>query len=212
MVLSNQKERQMVYERLKLFQALSAVAVSLQRSARSEAEVIDTYRRELTRLGLRGNLSFIDNIGENLVMQVVFIPDVLKTALKKVGGITELNAEGLTFSISQVKAYQYAITTKQAIFVPDSREIILQLLPESLRNKTGMVMELLGSTTQIIAPLVSDENVIGVMDLGSMVGLALEDTPIIETFANHFATEVWKPSDQVLDQDFARQCDDAAVW
>lgn len=188
MFLSAQKEHQMANKRLNLFLALNAAAVSLQRSARSEAEVYATYRHELARLGLRGNLSFIDCSGENLVMQVIFIPDVLGAALKKVEGITELNAEGLTFPIAQVPAYQRAIATKQAVFIPDSREIITQFLPEPLRIKADMVMDLLGSITQIIAPLVNEEKVIGVMTLGSMEGVTQEDTPIVEAFANHFST------------------------
>ena len=121
-------------------------------------------------------------------MQVIFIPEALKTALRKVEGITELNVEGLTFPIAQVPAYQRAIVTRRAVFIPDSREIILQLLPEQLRLNADLVMELLGSTTQIIAPLVSDEKVIGLMTLGSMTGVVPEDIPVIETFANHFST------------------------
>src|SRR5512145_37251 len=145
MLLSDPLEVQMTNERLKLFQALNVAAVSLQRSVHSEAKVFETYRSEITRLGLRGNLSFIDSSGENLVMQVIFIPETLKTALRKVEGITELNVEGLTFPIAQVPAYQRAIVTRRAVFIPDSREIILQLLPERLRLNADLVMELLGS-------------------------------------------------------------------
>ena len=171
-----------------LSQALNGVALSVQRSAHSEAEVLETYRSEILRLGLRGNVSLLDSSGGKLVMRAVFIPERLKVALQKLDGLATLDAEGLTFPIEQVRVYQQVIQTRQTVFVSDSQEIIFQILPQAHKARVGQMLELLGSVAQIVAPLVMEDQVIGVITLGNNAGLAPGDVPAIESFASHLAT------------------------
>lgn len=175
-------------EPFNLSQALNEVALSVQRRAHAEAEVFTTYRDEITRLGLHGNLSLLDSRGENLVMRLTFLPEDIKTALETAAGVTQFDLAGRVFPIHQVQIYQQVILTRRTLFVPQSQALLVELLPEIDPARLTRVMEMLESSAQIVAPLVSEAQVLGVITLGSRTGLLPEDVQAIESFANHLAT------------------------
>src|SRR5690606_32176328 len=85
-----------------LLQALNAAAAFLQGSSQSEAEVFQAFKEQITRLGLRGTLSLLDESGEMLTFHAVALPRGSLATLEAVAGIT---AEGYQIPLKGVEQF-----------------------------------------------------------------------------------------------------------
>ncbi len=174
--------------REELLRALNAAAASLQRSARSEAEVFRALKEQIELLGLNGGLGLLDETGQRLVFPIVAVPG---TTLARLEQLTGLKAEGFSFEVARVDVYRQVLETGQAVFVPDNTAYLMQVLSEQILPKparpfVGLIRKLLGKNSGIFAPLVADGQVRGVLNVTG-AGLTPGDVPAMEAFANHIA-------------------------
>ncbi len=170
-----------------LSQVLNSIAVILQRNLRSETVLLETYRREVGRFGLRGNLSLLDPDGQNLVIRAVFVPDQLRESISQAGGSGELRSEGTCYPVGDVEEYQDVISHRAAIFIPDSIKVIEKIFQSKIRGYTGALREAMENPSQIVAPLIGNDDIVaGVLSLGSREGVTAGDIPAVQAFANHF--------------------------
>ena len=109
--------------RYELLYALNEAATALQRSARSEVEVLRVFCQQIEKLGLRGGISLLDERGQNLVIRA-FAP--VSRLLKKYENLTGMRIEGYTFPVSQVEVYRQVLEGGEPVFLAHSNEVIIQ--------------------------------------------------------------------------------------
>lgn len=169
----------------KLLYALNSAAATLQRSARSEADVLRAFREQIKGLGLRGGLSFIDEKGENLVLRTIALPDRVNKKLDRIIGFRNI-VDGYKFRISKSDVYQKVIEGGVTIFVQESGQVVSQIMPDQATRIARIINRILGSSPAIFSPLISEGGVRGVLNV---VGkdLSISDIPAMEAFANHIS-------------------------
>ena len=169
--------------RYELLYALNEAATALQRSARSEVEVLRVFCQQIEKLGLRGGISLLDERGQNLVIRA-FAP--VSRLLKKYENLTGMRIEGYTFPVSQVEVYRQVLEGGEPVFLAHSNEVIIQLIPDSARRFTRSILRSLGAEPSVYTPIISRDKTVGVLN---MVGsyLTPEDLPVVEAFGNHIA-------------------------
>jgi two-component system cell cycle sensor histidine kinase/response regulator CckA len=166
---------------MELLHALNAAAVSLQRSAHSESAVYRAFREQITRLGLRGSISLLDETGKCLAVRVVATPGQLLAPIER---LTGLEVEGFEFEVAAVDGYRQVIKDKVAVYVPDSSEIMGQMLPERVRPLAGHILSSLGTPAAIYSPLLFEGQIRGVLHVAG-AGLSQQDIPAMNAFAHN---------------------------
>ncbi|MDW8327628.1 MAG: GAF domain-containing protein [Anaerolineales bacterium] len=165
-----------------LLPALNAAAEVMRQTAVSEAAVLQTVADQLTRLGLCGGVSLLDETGMLAVRAVAFPSSVL-AALEELTGLKTI---GYSFSPAQADAYRQALETGQAMFAPDGSLIVAQLLPEWGRRFLEPIICRLGRDPAIIAPLIAEGQRLGALSAAGP-NLTADDVPVITALANYIA-------------------------
>lgn len=166
-----------------LLYALNAAAASIQQSVRSEEEVFRAFKEQVAGLGLRGGISLLDETGEHLVFRAITFPGPALASLEELSGF---KAKGFAFAVTEVDAYRQVVETGEALFLPDSKAVITQLLPEAIRSIARRIMGILGTPPTIYAPIVAERQVRGVLNVTGD-GLTQDDVPTLEIFAHHIS-------------------------
>ena len=164
-----------------LLHALNAAAASLQKSARSEAEVFRAFRQQITGLGMRGGLSLLDEQGEKLTFCAIAQSEHKLSGLEKLAGV---KAEGYQVLVAKVSVYKRVVEAGESVFLPESHEVAAQLVPDWLGPASEKILRSLGSDPAIYSPLKSEGRVFGLLNVAGK-GLTQEDVQAFEAFANH---------------------------
>ena len=168
-----------------LLHALNAAAALLQRSAHSEVEVFRAFKEQIAELGLNGCIGLLNETGECITLHAFVFPGQMKL-VSNFEKITGIRVEDFAFNVAKVDAYMQVIQTGQAIFILDTDTTITQMLPEIARPISGHILETFDKYPCILAPLIFEGNVQGVLYV-SGAGLISDDVPTMEAFANHIA-------------------------
>ena len=168
---------------MSLLYALNAASARLQRSARSEADVLRAVKDQIGGIGLRGGLSLLDETGTRLTTRSVVLHN---RAYKSLERLTGFKLEGYEFDIESVDVYREVVKTGATLFVPDSSKVSTQLLPDRVRRFSGAIMKYLGAPPAIFAPITCQGQVHGVLNVVGE-GLSKGDIPAMEAFANHIS-------------------------
>ena len=168
-----------------LLNALNAVA-ALQRSATSEDEIINAFRQEVTKIGLRSGLSLFDESGDFLTMRAVAYPDHIIDTLEK---LTGLEADNLKFAIADVDLFRQVMKTGESVYVVDNSSVIVQMLPKTLKSYVETVVKAGGGSPAIFAPLIIGQQCQGVLTVMG-AGLIEDDIPVFNACANHVAIAI----------------------
>ncbi len=172
-----------------LLRALNAAAASLQRVTHSEAEIFRAFREQVVALGLRGGISLLDETSKRLTLRAVAYPDQMLNLLAELEKLTGLKLDGFEFAVADVDAYQQAVETGQAVFVPNSNAVVAQLLPQAVRPFAGRLQQAFGAPPAVFAPLISEGRVEGILSVGG-AGLTRDDVSAVQAFANHLAVRL----------------------
>ena len=169
-----------------LLDALSAASTALQKSAHSQDQVLRVFCEQVGALGLRGGLSLLDETSTDLIVQVVAQPKPLMRAIARLQKMIGLDARGYRFPVERVDAYRQAITTRQAVWLPNASHVAAQILPDSARRFAPLIAKLFGAQPGIFAPLIFEDRAQGVLNV---VGpnLTTDDLAPMQVFANHLA-------------------------
>lgn len=168
---------------MELLHALNAAAVSLQKSAHSESAVYRTFQEQITRLGLHGGISLLDETGQRMVIQVANHPGQSLASLEK---LTGLKIEGYEFEPAAIDVYRQVLENQAAVFVSDCSAIISQMLPKEARPLAGRILEIMGAPPAIYVPVMVEGLLSGVLNVAG-AGLTPQDVPAIQAFAHHLA-------------------------
>ncbi len=173
-------DNQPAYE---LMNSLNAAAARLQGAALARADVFDAFVGELRDLGLRGGIHLLQPDGKTLQVASVAIAPRLVKALE---GLTGLKIQGYEFAAQEVAVFRDALESREAVFVADSRSVVVELLPKKARRFLRKIVELLGSQAGVYAPLIAGGRTYGVLSIESP-GFEREQLPVVQAFANHLA-------------------------
>jgi putative nucleotidyltransferase with HDIG domain len=171
---------------LKLIYALNAIATTLQESIQSEENVYEVFHNQIVALGLRGDISLLEEDEGVLVFKTAALPSSLKKSNTRPLKEPEVTSEGLSVPVEQVDVFQHVAQDGQSIYVPDIREISDQLFPTRGRKSVKPAQPVWGDAPGIYAPLVFDRKIMGMLNI---VGpeLTESDIPTLQVFANQIS-------------------------
>ncbi len=166
-----------------LLQAFNQASLAISNTTTPE-EIFDTVAETLKGLGISSIIFTIDPDQQHLIVRSITLDSqALKTAEKIAG----FRAIGFTIPIDPVDAFRISIKERRTHLSRDSKGILLQMMPKGLKKISGELAELLNVPTSINAPLISGDNVVGLLSVQSDE-LVKEDIPLITVFAHQVAS------------------------
>ena len=157
----------------------AAVAVASQATL-NEEDLLESVGNELRRLNLHGAVLLLTADGH---LEVQGTPSGLESALRK---LTGREARGFRFDPEEVDIYRQILLASQPVFTRDRQAILQQIIPENFRTIASKIFALLGDRPMIYAPLLIEEQPLGVMNV-SADWLTPEDVPMVTSLADHIA-------------------------
>lgn len=166
-----------------LLHALNAAAVSIQKSARSEKEVLQAFSDNVSRLGLMGFVCLFDENREYLVIRSSGQPGDALTQMERITGMV---ANGLRFHLRGTPFQEKIIERGESIFLEDWVTIFEPFFDQKRREFIISFLRGMPGYHGILSPLRTSRGVDGILAIFTL-GLSDQDTLVVEAFANHVA-------------------------
>jgi len=167
-----------------LFAALTAASVQLRQTSHDHKEVFQVFRDNFGQAGLAGGITLFRNKDiEHLVIQAYTTADKIVATLEQ---RFKYSVEGMQFRVSTVDVYQEVVNTHQAIYLSDTSRTNSQMIPAKFKSFSTLIMNSVHSYPGIYAPLISKNELIGVMVV-THKELTESDVPLLAAFADHIA-------------------------
>jgi two-component system cell cycle sensor histidine kinase/response regulator CckA len=177
----------------RLLQTLNKAALAMQKVLTPE-DIFAVVAEELKKLGFSCIVFPTDESQSRLFTKYLsYETKVLKAAEKLVG----LQHEDFSISIETVDVYGKVVRERKAVFVEDAEDIMRQVLSEPVDKLAGQIMNILRIPKSIPAPLVVEDEVIGVFSVQSD-DLTEGDVPAITAFAHQMAA-AWRRAQLMQD-------------
>ncbi len=182
--IAQPENQERIYKRsAHLLHALNQASLAMS-SATTPDEIFDTVAEALNDLGISSVIYALDQNQENLIVtSIAFETKSLKTAEKLAG----LKAVGFTVPIDPVDALRISIRERRTHLSRDSEGVLQQMMPGHLKKISGKLAKLLNVPTSINAPLISGDEIIGLLSVQSNE-LIEDDIPFITAFAHQVAS------------------------
>jgi PAS domain S-box-containing protein len=150
-------------------------------------EIFAAAAAELAEVGLTGTLFLLNETGDELTLRYTSRhPERLRAAEKLLGG----HLSDMACKVDQVDAFRVAVCDRKAVFVDDMVEFLHQKLPLPKKKFAAPLQRALDTRVLILAPLIADDSVFGVLALASDK-LTERDTPAVTAFANQLSA-AWR--------------------
>ncbi len=169
---------------LKLSQALSEAAANLQRAAYSEETIERVFHQQINSLGLRGGILLLDESKQRMRVISAAEGGQFQKILEKFEKTLGIKAKGFSFNAADVDVYRQVVESAEVVFVPDASIVIKQLLPDIARPIAGRIVKAFGGYPGIYAPLMSQGQVMGAVNIAGE-RLTQNEVPSIRAFASH---------------------------
>jgi transcriptional regulator with GAF, ATPase, and Fis domain len=166
----------------RLLLALSQGAKSIQRS-KSPEEIYKAIGEEMKKLRLETTVFALNE--DLMTLSTVYVsiqPRIIQAAEK----LTGLSANGYSFSIETGNFFDQIIKSKEAVFSLYDTAPFTSSLPTIVRNLAKPLFNLLNFSQSIIAPLIVEDKVYGLLSI-SGANLKESDLPAVTTFASQAA-------------------------
>ena len=171
----------------------AAVAVASQATL-NEEDLLESVSNELRSLNLHGAVMLLTADG---YLEVQGTPSGLENALRK---LTGHETRGFKIDPEEVDIYRQILISSEPVFTHDRQAILQQIIPENFRTIASKIFALLGDHPMIYAPLLIEEQPLGVMNV-SANWLTPEDLPMVTSLADHIAISL----DQIRTRNEMRQ-------
>ena len=166
----------------KLLLTLSQVAQAVQQ-ARTPEEVYQTISVEMREMGFNPSVLLLTEDKSSLRLAYSsYDPSVVKVAEK----LTGLSADAFQFSMPADGYYARVINQGMTIFISPMGDFIAEALPKPLQFMGSQVAKILGMKQGIIAPLIVDDEPLGVINVTGD-NLTEADVTAVSTFASQTA-------------------------
>jgi len=177
----------------RLLQALNQAARAMGKAMTPE-EIFIAVAGELKGLGLLCTVLLTDESQKRLFPKYLsYEAKLIKAAEKLVG----LKAEDLPIPVETVEVYRKVIRERKTVFVENAEEVVRQLLPGPTKRLAGQIAKMLKVSKSIDAPLIAEDEVIGLL-LVQSDDLAEDDVPAITAFAHQMAA-AWRKATLLQD-------------
>jgi PAS domain S-box-containing protein len=177
----------------RLLQTLNAAALAMQR-AFTPAEIFTAASDELKKIGLFCTIfATAEDQFKLRLKHFSYSPRAIKAAKKLLG----LRAEDFSMPVETVEVFRQAVRERQTVFVQNTEKVIQQQLPAPFNRLASRLVRVLQSPKAILAPLVVEGEVIGLLTVQAN-DLLESDMPTITAFAHQLAA-AWRQS-QLFEQ------------
>ncbi len=163
-------------------------------TALSQQDIFNAVAKELKQLYISCMLFLMDETKNRLLTSYMSFDSALVNEIAKLVGI---NPEEFLFKIDDVDIYRTVIWEKESILVTDSNQVVRQILPKGAKMLSSKIVDLLRVQKGIFAPLIVEEQVIGVFSIQSST-LTEDDIPATTAFAHELAG-AWNKGQLVQD-------------
>jgi len=170
-----------------MLRALNEASLAMEQTL-TPAEVLDVACDELDRFGFRSVVGYVDDTEERVVFERIGFDPAL---IEKVFGGVGRSPDSLSVSIDENEAPTRVIRGRETIFEADPTALIHAIVPEADEKTILGVVEGLGLRQSVVAPLIAEDKVFGLLSVHSL-DLKESDAPAITAFANQLAAALRK--------------------
>ena len=163
-------------------QALNQAALAMEQALTPE-EIFATVAEEFKKLSFSCAVFLTDESQSRLSPRYLSYE---ARALKAAEKLTNLKREDFSIPIEKMDIYREIVREKKTVFVENIEEVTRQWLPEPTRRFTGQILRILKIPKAINAPLIVEDQVIGLLSVQSD-DLTEDDIPAITAFAHQMA-------------------------
>jgi PAS domain S-box-containing protein len=171
---------------INFWEVLNTAAAALQRAAHSETAVYDTFREQMTALGLQGSINWFDDTYTVLTMTSVVFPPRILRMLRRFEKIAGQTATGFQYPATLLGPYTTTLLNESVVFLPDNTALLQTLMVEKARPFVKQLVTVFGRTPGILAPLYIEGQVKGFLYLADQ-RLTAESCSAVIALANHLA-------------------------
>jgi two-component system, cell cycle sensor histidine kinase and response regulator CckA len=168
------------------WQGLNAASVALQQAAQSETAVYQVFSEQLTKLGLHGSISLLNESGTMLQITAVVFSQRLMRFVRRIEKIVNINSQGFEYPAHASAADSVVLTKGDIVFLSDNSEKIRQVIPSHVFRNFKTILKPFLKLPAILAPIFAKSDVIGILYLAGS-NLCAEDAPAIAAFAIHLS-------------------------
>lgn len=166
-----------------LLLALGRAAQAIQ-LVRSPAEIYRVIGEQIKALGYEAAILSLDKAQNTLCYSFSTLPEKVLRSAEKLAGLSRL---AYCWPIPSDSIYGQIVARGQAEYIPWTRDLFAETLPQPLRPLSQKLMDMLGLEHGIIAPLHVDEATLGVLLVFGSPKLSREDLPAMDSFAGQVA-------------------------
>ena len=165
---------------------LNDAALGMERQMKPD-EIFAAAAAELAKVGLVGTFFLLNEARVALTLSYTSRePEQLRAAEKLLGGrLVDMRCE-----VDQVDAFRAVVHKRKTVLVDDMVEFLHQRLPLPKKKFAAPLQRALDARKLILAPLVADNKVFGVLAVGSEK-LTERDVPAMTAFANQLSA-AWR--------------------
>ena len=172
-----------------LLNALNLASVAMS-PALTQQEIFISVAKVLDPMDIASALFLLDETGNRLLSSFLSFQPTLLNKIEKLIGV---NQKSFSFLIDEVDIYRKVVREKEAVFAENPLEVIRQILPKGVGILASTIVNLMHTQKAIFAPLIVEEQVVGVFSLQSST-LSVDDVPATAAFANQLAG-AWSKSE-----------------
>ncbi len=165
-----------------LLQVLNEAGMSMQDALTTE-EIFRDVARTLGKHGFHFTYFSYDK-GNNLIKPVFL--SYSHNRIQKAEKLAGIKLNDLEVSISSADEFIRAVEHRQIVFIKNSKEILGKMLPSPVDLLAGQIVKLLSIPSMILAPLVADDKVEGLITVQAEELLEF-DVPAISVFGQQLA-------------------------
>jgi PAS domain S-box-containing protein len=165
-------------------QALNHAANAMQR-ARVPNQIFTVIADELTKIGFTCAFFVIDAKKE--ILRPVYLSYPNYQLAEKFAG---LRADKILIPIRQADVLRETVLDRKTVFLTSLDGLTSQILPKSISHLAGRIIDHLGLKKSILAPLIADNEIIGLFTIQSS-DLHENDIPAVTAFAHQIAA-AWR--------------------
>lgn len=183
-----------------LLRAINHAAVAME-MAPNQDEMFAAIGQEFSKLGFTYLVLPTNEDRTRLYTRYLSLDSSKVAAAEELAGMSQ---SGFSFPIKDVDVYRQVVWERQTVLIEDTEAVMRQVLPQHSRKVAQQIVTLADYSRAIIAPLVIEDEVIGVLSVHSG-DLSDADMPAITAFAHQLAA-AWRRTR--LMQDLERSLED----
>ena len=164
----------------RMIASLNAAAQVVQRAAVTPDGVLESVVSQLRSLDLAVAVGLLEEDGRSVRFARIAGPEA---ALSTAERLTGISTEDATIPVEDVHAFRRAVHAREVANVSVDEAFIAEVLPAPVKGLARAVVRLLPRLRAVIAPLVADDRVLGVLAVAGE-SLRAASVPAIALFAS----------------------------